>query len=519
MSFGSALYAFALAVKLPFVMLALAAIAALPRVVPQTAVNANAQRTVRAAGWFCAAAAIAVVVAALMATTGRDARTAEITALGFTLLAWVWLGNVLVFGVLLPRLGIPLPRILADIVTAIAIIVVLIVTGKRAGFSVAGLITTSAVLTAVLGFALQDTLGNIMGGLALQMDNSVKSGDWISLGAGQPQGRVTEIRWRYTAIETRAWETIVIPNAVLMRSQVTILGRRHGEAAQWRRSIDFFVDYDIAPTQIVEALAALGTTPFPSVAAVPSPHVLFTGYREQLAQYSLRYWLTELGRDDIIDSEMRIRLWYHLARAGIAIAVPTQHVTLTAQTPTRQAHAAALDMTQRLAALDQVELFAPITAEARTQLAAAMQRTLFAAGETVTKQGDTTDELYVIVAGTASVRIATHDHELEVARLGPGQFFGEMSLLTGEARAATVAALTDLHCYRIAKLAFSKVLAAAPQLAEPIADVLTKRREALLAAHDNDETQPVRIVRSKQDLIGRIRGFFGIEHKDKDDET
>ena len=81
-----------------------------------------------------------------------------------------------------------MPRILLDLLTGVAVIVAFIIVGKRAGFSVAGLITTSAVLTAVIGFSLQDTLGNIMGGLALQMDKSITVGDWISLGPGQPPG-------------------------------------------------------------------------------------------------------------------------------------------------------------------------------------------------------------------------------------------------------------------------------------------------------------------------------------------
>src|SRR4029079_3920713 len=117
-----------------------------------------------------------------------------------------------IFRAVLPRVGLRFPRIVLDLITAAGSIVIIILIGRRAGFSVAGLITTSAVLTAVIGFSLQDTLGNVMGGLSLQLDKSVSVGDWITLGAGQPTGRVIEIRWRYTAIETRNWETVIIPN-------------------------------------------------------------------------------------------------------------------------------------------------------------------------------------------------------------------------------------------------------------------------------------------------------------------
>ena len=158
---------------------------------------------------------VSIVVAAAMSDAYYDPTPWEITALAFALLAAVGMGSLVLFRVFLPRIGLPVPRILTDLFAAAGFIVVMIVVGRRAGFSVAGLITTSAVVTAVIGFSLQDTLGNIMGGLALQLDNSIRVGDWVALNYGQVNGKVTEIRWRYTALETRNWETLIVPNSVL----------------------------------------------------------------------------------------------------------------------------------------------------------------------------------------------------------------------------------------------------------------------------------------------------------------
>ncbi|HET9315432.1 MAG TPA: mechanosensitive ion channel domain-containing protein, partial [Vicinamibacteria bacterium] len=119
----------------------------------------------------------------------------------------------LVFSLLLPRVGVRGSRILSDVVTAGASIVVVFALASRAGFNVSGLIATSAVLTAVIGLALRDTLGNVIGGLSLQTDRSIHLGDWIRV--GEVEGRVVDIRWRYTAVETRNGETLIVPNGVL----------------------------------------------------------------------------------------------------------------------------------------------------------------------------------------------------------------------------------------------------------------------------------------------------------------
>jgi small-conductance mechanosensitive channel len=206
-SFFDALLAYARAGHVVWMVPAwVAVVAAVKRWAP------DARRRVWPSTVLLILAALLVVWGATADALGYDDRPIAAAALAFELLAVVGLAQVAVFTVALPRIGVVVPRILVDIATGVASIVVLIVVGKRAGWSLAGLITTSAVLTAVIGFSLQDTLGNLMGGLALQADSSIKVGDWITLGPGGPAGRVSEIRWRYTAIETRAWETVVIPN-------------------------------------------------------------------------------------------------------------------------------------------------------------------------------------------------------------------------------------------------------------------------------------------------------------------
>src|SRR5262249_60884678 len=133
---------------------------------------------------------------------------------------------------------------------------------------VTGIIATSAVMTAVIGFSLQDTLGNILGGVAIQLDHSIQVGDWIKV--DDLSGRVVEIRWRYTAIETRAWETVIIAHGVLAKNKFLVLGRRRGEPApvRWRRTVPFNVDFRYPPAQVIQAVEeALRAAEIPEVAA------------------------------------------------------------------------------------------------------------------------------------------------------------------------------------------------------------------------------------------------------------
>ncbi len=461
-------------------------------------------------------AAAAVTIAAAFDAAGYDPELYLVAALAFELFAGISIASAVLFRVVLPRLGWQLPRILVDIMTGVVVIVALIAVGKRAGFSVAGLITTSAVLTAVLGFALQDTLGNMMGGIALQLDRSINIGDWIVLpptaGVAMPPGRVTEIRWRYTAIETHNWSTVIVPNSMLMKGQVTVLGRRTGEPTQIRRDLDFFVDFRAAPSEVTEPVcAALVSSPLARMARDPKPQVLFFGTRDGLGQYRVRYWLTDLAVDEVTDAEVRVRVYYALRRAGLSFSIPAQTVLHTARDEARAQRKSDAEMARRLEAIGKVDVLGVLGVEERLKLAETVRSAPYAKGEAMTREGDRDDGLYMIVAGEAAVRIGAGDAAREVARLGPGQFFGEMSLMTGEPRSASVVALTDVDTYRLDKAAFEELIRMRPEITDAVAELLTERKMSLEAARDalEDATQRAHMrASSKSDLIGRIRGFF-----------
>jgi len=465
----------------------------------------------RAAGTLLFGHLVALTIGVAQHWYGYEGKIAEVTSFAFESLCVLMMTITALFRALLPRINIVLPRILLDLMTAVGVIFVFIAIGRRAGFSVAGLITTSAVLTAVIGLSLQDTLGNMMGGLSVQLDKSITVGDWVTVNG--IHGRVSEIRWRYTAIEMRNWDTAIIPNGTLVKSQVVIMGRRQGMPPMQRRHIDFYIDFRSAPTTVIDAvLSALRNDPVANMAKDPGPQVLFMGVRDSYAHYQARYWLDDLGPDDPTDSAVRTRIWFALRRAGIAMSIPASSIFLTHESPDREQRKAEREMAQRLRAIEKVDLFEHLTPDQRTALAEQLQFTPYAVGEAVTREGDRDDGLFMIVEGIAAVRIGKGRDAREVARLEAGQFFGEMSLMTGEARTATVVAATDLVAYKMSKTAFQSVLQQAPTIAEEVADVLAHRKTELVAARDMADADRKKAMESaKRDLASRIRGFFGLD--------
>jgi small-conductance mechanosensitive channel/CRP-like cAMP-binding protein len=427
-------------------------------------------------------------------------------------LSVVTLASVALFEGLIRRVRPGLPSIVPDLLTTLAAFIGLMRTSSQLGFELSGVIATSAVLTAVIGLALQDTLGNALGGLALQLDSSVQVGDWVTL--GEVSGRVSEIHWRYTAIETNNWETVIVPNSVLMRSQVVVAGRRQGEPLQVRRTVQFQVDFRHSPSDVIQVIErALVAQPIPHLADRPQPNCIATAFGDSQTHYAVRYWLNDLSSEDTTDSLVRNRIYYALARARIALSIPAQTLFVTEDDQARHAQKREAEHVRRLAALRRIDLFTELSEDEHTGLAERLHRAPFAKGETITREGADAHHLYMIMSGEVSVRVGGLDEAHEVGRLRSGDFFGEMALLTGERRRATSIALTDVDCYRIDALSFRTLLGQHPDLAERVALVLAERETGLVAAKERlGVSQRAQLkAQNERAFASKIRAFFNMD--------
>ena len=435
----------------------------------------------------------------------------RLVAEGLGMLTIVWALATMVFGLLDTRLRFVVPRIVSDLIVASVTIAALSIMLSRKGFNLSSLLATSAVLTAVIGLALQDTLGNMVAGITLQLDSSVRVGDWIKV--GDLSGRVSEIRWRYTAIETRNWETVIVPNAQLIKGQVVIQGRRQGAPVQWRRWLYFNVDYRYSPNVVTEVVErALRSEKAPNVAETPMPQCLLYEVRESYYRFAVRYWLTDLAVDDPTDALVRNRVVTALKRAEIPLSMPAQAIFMTAETSERREAKLLADLDRRVECLRSISLFSPLSTTELRKLASALHAVPFSPGEVLTRQGAAAHWLYIVVSGSVAVRVHHGELEQEVARLGQGQYFGEMGLLTGEPRTATVVAVDEVDCYRLGKQVFQELIAERPELVEGVARELAKRRAQLAAAHDDLTAVAEREneAQSALDLIRKMRRFFGM---------
>lgn len=452
---------------------------------------------------------IGLVVAATTAWLGSAGlagglREAAVLVFGIGVIR---LFGLLAFRLVLPRLRIAPPQILEDILVIVAYAAWGMVRLRHAGMDLSGIVTTSALITAVVAFAMQDTLGNILGGLALELDNSVEIGDWVKV--DDVSGRVMDIRWRSTSVQTRNGETVVIPNSLLMKSKFSVLGRQVGSTLQWRRAVGFNVDLATAPARVVGIVEqALHGARIPHVAEDPAPNCVLMDFEAGYGHYVLRYWLTDPALDDPTDSAVRIHALTALQRAGIRLAVAEYRVHSVKEGEKHREEVRQRELARRLEALERVDLFSGLTAAELQTLAGQLSFAPFAQGDIITRQGAVAHWLYLLVSGTAEVWFEEPGGQKRLVNtLQEGSVFGEMGLMTGAPRSATVIAGTDAACYRLDKAGLQEILESRPAIAENIAAILASRSTALETARHAAEAASG-IGRQRSDLLERIRGFF-----------
>jgi CRP-like cAMP-binding protein/small-conductance mechanosensitive channel len=426
------------------------------------------------------------------------------------------LSALALFDLLLALVRWDFPDILHDLTVGAAYLVAAGWLMHHAGVNVTSIIATSAVVTAVIGLSLQATLGNIVGGIALQVDDSLEEGDWIEL-ENKQQGQIKQIRWRHSVIETRDCDTLIVPNGQLMSQTIKVLGKRNGAHVKHRMWVYFCVDFRFSPGEVIGVVnAALAAAPIPGVAQSPVAHCICLDLaregRDGYVLYAVRYWLEDLWRDDPTSSDVRERIFSSLRRANIPLAIPAAALFMSQETSERAERKEARDIDSKFRALSSIELFGHLDENERRALAHTARRTPFGRAEVITRQGAKANWLYVLSKGDVEVRIASADGDKRVAVLHAPSFFGEMALMTGQPREATVVALTEVECLRIDKADFQGILQRRPMIAERISEILAARRVELDAVREelDPEAHSRRLSNENVRILSGIRQFFGL---------
>lgn len=397
------------------------------------------------------------------------------------------------------------PRIVRDLTQGLVWIVILLFTLRSAGMEPGSLLTTSALLTAAVALSLQETLGNLVAGLAIQVQRPFDVDDWIQFDSEKTHiGRVIEINWRATKVITLDDVEVIVPNATLAKAPITNFTKPTRVS---RRSLYLSVPADVPPhvvhATILEALAGSF-----GVVRDPAPSVVTNAFVDGNVEYWVRLFTDAFHKRDVVDGSARDRIWYALRRIGVSPAsapnraVHVQEVSSAAAAREEQA------LRDRERALRNVDFLAVLPEEQQRRLAAASVVRLYADGEAVVKQGEKSAEMFVVEAGEVVVTLG----DSELAHLGPGKFFGEMALMTGEPRNATVRARGACRLLVIDAPSMRGVLESAPELAVHVSRVISERQAALEeeTAAASQRHAPASAEERSSQLLGRIRKFFSL---------
>ncbi|MFN8389812.1 MAG: mechanosensitive ion channel family protein [Bdellovibrionota bacterium] len=364
-----------------------------------------------------------------------------------------------------------------------------------------GFFATLGVGSIVLGLALQDTLGNLMAGIALLFERPFSVGHWIAI--GDVVGTVVETNWRAVHIQTRGKDLVIVPNSIMGKEKIRNFSRPSGEHGV---EVEIGFSYNDPPNKVKHILRSIASTTPGIVSDDVATRTL--AYGDSEIRYQVRFYIGDYERLPDIQEEYLTQVWYAVRRNGLTIPFPIRTVYKT-EMPLSPREETAPEI-RRL--LEGVEIFSPLEEEELDDLARDAVVHEFAKGERIVTQGDSGDALYVIMNGAARVCVqGENNSEFEVARLEAGQFFGEMALLAGEARAATVIAADDIQVVVIYKNALERLLSLRPALVDAIAAVVTARQSGLRdakeqIAHSTDEKARARA--QSNELLDRMKRFL-----------
>ncbi|MDM8569342.1 mechanosensitive ion channel [Thiotrichales bacterium HSG1] len=366
------------------------------------------------------------------------------------------------------------------------------------------LLATSGVIVMIVGLAIQINISNIFSGIVINVERPFRVNDGIKIQLGKVfhEGRVVDITWRTTRLLTDEGYVLSIPNSVA--SEAVIHNYNYTEEL-CQSSVNIRIDY-AHPPERVEKILLDATLSTDDVLKNPVPTCKFKKFIDWAAEYTILFYVNDYAKKVSCNGAVFKRVWVHLNRAGIVPPVVRQEVQTFQGIKSRRLDEASKPM----ALLHEIDIFLPFSEEIKTYLSELMRRHRFVEGESVVKQGDDGNSLFVIVEGVVVVQVKLDDKKvIDVARLGAGDFFGEMALFTGQKRTATIITMTETTLLEITKDDFVPLIAKQPEVAELISKVLTQRKIRTQSKVDSKPSEKDLIY---QEMLDGVGDFFGLDN-------
>lgn len=386
----------------------------------------------------------------------------------------------------------PIPELLVSIIRTLLYLASAFAVLKTVmDIDISPLLASTALVTAVVGFALQGVLSNLLAGMSMHLTRSVMPADWVRI--GDVEGRVLETNWRETRLRTHGGHIILVPNSTVANATIHNMSR---PTPLRRHRVAVGASYSDAPGDVIDAMLQSAMS-VPDVLRDPQPDAYITEFKDFGINYVVRFW-TELYHDrEAIDGDVARKIWYQFKRRGIEIPFPMSDKLLNDMMAV-VSHQRKLppqddETERRVGDLKDSDFCTRILVDADgqallqdaelRQVAIKMRRLRYTPGETLFCQGDPGDSCYVVVRGHLKGKVEYEDaREAVEFEVGPGVLLGEMSLMTGLPRTATVVVQEEVELLEIPQDAFACLLALHPEIPGVLSQMAARRAARNAAA-------------------------------------
>jgi len=421
----------------------------------------------------------------------------------------------------------PLPDVLHGLILGIIYLIVLFVVLKNiAKADIGPFLATSAILTMVLGLALQGVLNNILSGMSLHFTKSFSRGDWV--GIGPHEGVVVDTNWRETRLLDRQSNVVVIPNNIVASERIVNFSQPDTKTAL---TLPFKISYKAPAAEVIQTLVEAARD-CPDVLKAPAPLAFITSYDDIGVSYLLKFWITDFARKDPIVTDVGRLAWYKLRRKNIEIAIALGDQVRDALAAVREKTAGPVEPAVPSRESKQERTFLDlmyssflrgrpgekaedliVSEKELRSLASMVDRHAYTKGEVLFRQGDKGTSSYVVAKGKIRGEIVYEENGkkyLSEFAVGPGGIFGEMSLFTGMPRTATGIVDEESELLEIEAEDFGVLLGQIPALAEVIAEIVSarnKQNEEFLRKIKELSEKDIQAGTNKKSILEHLRSF------------
>jgi small-conductance mechanosensitive channel/CRP-like cAMP-binding protein len=398
----------------------------------------------------------------------------------------------------------PIPHFLREVVGGIIFLIALLLVlsvGYHAEAELKGVLAGSGVIAIILGFAGQNFFAGIIAGISIQLNRPYKVGDWLQV--GERFAEVMEINWRSTRLRTNDAIYLDIPNNEMVSHAIVNL---HYPTEVHAMRIRVGVEYKNSPSRVKDAIFRAASAA-DGVLAEPKVKVFLVDFADFAVIYEIKFYMGNHARINEINDAVRTNVWYEFKRQGITIPFPIRTLHLE-----RKAVRSVEEEQQEARAILRDEaLFECLSDSQIDSLVEQSHVSHFGRGERLIREGAEGDSMFVLLRGAAEVSISRNGTSIPVATLSAGDCFGEMSLLTGERRTATVRAETDCHVMEISKPVMADILRDSPDCLERLSELLARRKMENEGVLREAASQPQNEKKEREytaSFLRRLRIFF-----------